>query len=218
MSLSIREVWEFFDDTTVPVREIRAFHYADKSKVQRRVFIPGAFDSIDDLKLAIEKFAMNLNSQGYNIYTTLNPIIPTFTGSSASDEDIACRELLLIDIDRTGDTKSPATDAEVSAATSLADTIETFLTELGWPKPVRLMSGNGHHLYYPLASLPNNAESTSLIRRVLNCLADKFDRPEVAVDRVVYNASRITKVPGTIMRKGEESGVRPYRRAVLYEN
>jgi len=38
-----------------------------------------------------------------------------------------------------------------------------------------------------------------------------FDNDEAKIDRVVYNASRITKIPGTIMRKGIESDGRPFR-------
>ena len=44
-------------------------------------------------------------------------------------------------------------------------------------------------------------------------LANKFDNEIVKIDTVVYNASRITKVVGTIARKGLESEGRPYRMA-----
>jgi len=77
------------------------------------------------------------------------------------------------------------------------------------------MSGNGYHLYYILDNLPNTQEVTEAIRNALNSLAIRFDNEHVHIDTNVYNASRITKVPGTIMRKGEESPGRPYRRAVV---
>jgi hypothetical protein len=79
------------------------------------------------------------------------------------------------------------------------------------------MSGNGHHLYYILNEIPNTPESESVVEMVLHNLARKFDNTQVKVDTVVFNASRITKVPGTIMRKGVESMDRPFRMAVVYE-
>jgi hypothetical protein len=79
------------------------------------------------------------------------------------------------------------------------------------------MSGNGHHLYYVLQDVPNTPEATSTVHQVLQNLAARFDNANVKIDTSVFNASRITKVPGTIMRKGAESLLRPYRMAVVYE-
>ena len=49
----------------------------------------------------------------------------------------------------------------------------------------------------------------------LHELARKFNNGIVAVDTVVYNASRISKVPGTIARKGLNTAERPHRMAVV---
>jgi hypothetical protein len=78
------------------------------------------------------------------------------------------------------------------------------------------MSGNGWHLYYRLDQLSNDDDTKSLIHNVLKLLAKRFNNSVVNIDTVVYNASRITKVPGTVMRKGEETEDRPYRKAVMY--
>jgi hypothetical protein len=78
-----------------------------------------------------------------------------------------------------------------------------------------MMSGNGYHLYYLLSKLPNDAKTKALIEGVLHELADKFNNDIVAVDTVVFNASRITKVPGTIARKGPNTAERPHRMAVV---
>ena len=59
------------------------------------------------MKLAFERKALFWNAQGYNIYITLNPIKSDFKGNSAKDTDIASRNLMLVDIDRTGDTVIP---------------------------------------------------------------------------------------------------------------
>jgi len=217
MTTEITQVWELFDLVKPFIREVRAFHHSDKSRVQRRIFRPAEFKGRNDFKQAMEEYASELNEQGFNVYISLNPVNREFKGKSAADADIKQFEYLLVDIDRTGDTKNPATDEDIRMATSLGDAIYSFLAELGWPKPTRLMSGNGHHLYYRLNDLPNNSESTNLIKRVLKCLAARFDGKDFSVDRVVYNASRITKFPGTIMRKGIESDDRPYRRATRHE-
>ena len=136
--------------------------------------------------------------------------------SSARDKDILYRCLLLIDIDRAGVTKDPATDEDIEAAKSLAKEIAKYLADKGWPKPTQVMSGNGWHLYYKLDQLSNDDDTTELIKRVLKQLAKRFNNSNVNIDTVVYNASRITKVPGTIMRKGKETPDRPFRKAVVY--
>jgi hypothetical protein len=51
---------------------------------------------------------------------------------------------------------------------------------------------------------------------LLHRLADRFDNDVVKIDTSVYNASRITKVVGTVARKGAEGPARPYRVAKLY--
>ena len=216
MSASISEVWKIIDTGDESALELRAFHYKDKSRVISKVFKPSSFESVDLMKREFELLATELNDKGYNIYTVMNSIKPDFQGGSAKDTDIAHRNLLLIDIDRAGATKNPATDDDIKAARSLAKEIAVYLTEKGWPKPTQVMSGNGWHLYYKLDQLDNDDETTELIKRFLKQLAKRFNNSEVNIDTVVYNASRITKVPGTIMRKGEEAPDRPYRKAVMY--
>jgi hypothetical protein len=213
----IKKMWRIFAAGEKSVHELRAFHYEDKSLVKRMLFRGSNFESTDDMKAAFEKKALELNEQGYNIYTTLNPIKQNFTVGSASDTNIDYRNLLLIDIDRTGDTKCPATNEEVKNAKELAGEVVTFLAGFDWPKPFQVKSGNGWHLYYILNQLENTNDSRDLIHRTLKNLAEKFDNKQVNIDTTVYNASRITKVPGTIMRKGEATPDRPYRMAVVHE-
>jgi len=217
MTSPINQVWEIIDVALGSAIELRAFHFTGKGKVISRVFKPVDFESIASMKLTFEQLAFDLNGKDYNIYTTMNPIDPNLQGGSARDRDILYRSLLLIDIDRAGSTKNPATDDDIKAARSLAKEVAKYLTEKGWPKPVQVMSGNGWHLYYKLDQLSNDDDTTELIKRVLKQLAKRFDNSDVNIDTVVYNASRITKVPGTIMRKGEEAPDRPFRQAVVYE-
>lgn len=171
------------------------------------------FNSSDELRLAFEHEALRLNTDGYNIYVVMNPINDSFTGQSAKDQDIAYRDLLLIDIDRLGTSKEPASDEELEAARVLADEIATYLKQGGLDDSFLVMSGNGYHLYYILDKVTNSPENTQRIKDFLNDLATEFDNDIVKVDTCVYNASRITKVVGTIARKGEETAERPFRMA-----
>jgi hypothetical protein len=109
---------------------------------------------------------------------------------------------------------APASIAEIKEAEQVADAIATRLQSV-WPfEPFRVMSGNGIHLYLPLDDVPNDPEFKELCRQFLIDM-DQFETATIKVDKVVYNASRITKVPGTIARKGIEADGRPYRMAIV---
>jgi hypothetical protein len=214
----IKKMWRIFTVSEDSVLELRAIWPKGTATdpCAPRVFVFSAtnFASLDAMKKAFERQALLLNAQGYNIYTVMNPISADFIGSGGvKDHDIRHRSHLLVDIDRMGDTRLPANQAEMDAAKVLADAIRAFMHERGWPKPVAVMSGNGYHLYFPLGDLPNNDDTTALVRLILKNLAAMFDTPQVGVDTSVSNASRITKVPGTIMRKGIATEDRPYRMA-----
>ena len=211
----LKRIWELFQPDNIRLFELRAIDPLSATRPQPTHFRLDTYDCLARLQGAFEDRALELNRAGYNIYTTLNPVKPDFRGSAAKDADILHRSLLLIDIDRVGNTKQPATDDEVSRALILADAISAFLADNGWPSPALMMSGNGAHLYYRLPDLPNTDQSTALVKGVLQTLSQKFDSDDFAVDTSVFNASRITKVPGTIARKGQETEERPYRMARL---
>lgn len=212
---TIKQVWNYLLKEGDPVIELRGIHPAGNPP-QVQHFRDSNYSSFTELKTAFEEQALALNNQGFNIYTTLNSIKPDFCGNAAKDQDVQSRRLLLIDIDRSGDTKQPATEGEVEHAKSLAQEVSTYLGTLGWPDPTRMMSGNGVHLYYRLADLENNTSSKALIKRTLINLAGRFNMLESNIDTTVFNASRITKVPGTISRKGVNSDDRPYRVAEVF--
>jgi hypothetical protein len=216
----IKKVWQIVASGSTSILELRALWPSGilpAKKVQIQLFRATDFLTVDECRLAFEAEALRLNSLGFNIYIVMNPINESFQGKSAGDADISHRDLLLIDIDRAEKKTAPATDDDVEASRLVADSIKTFMEELGCSDPIRVMSGNGHHLYYLLADTPNDEESKFRVQQFLLTLAQRFDTDIVKVDTVVFNASRITKVPGTIARKGPESEGRPYRMAVLHE-
>ena len=207
--------WKVIDADDDSVLELRALY--PNGNAHSEIFYAHKHKSTLGLQVALQHAAEQHNNRGANCYIVMNPIKPEFLGRSAGDKDIAARTRLLIDIDRVGKKEHPASDDELEAAEELADVVATYLALRGWCAPRKVMSGNGYHLYYKLDRLEANDESRDLIRSLLNLLADKFDNGTVQIDRSVFNASRITKVLGTVARKGEETEERPYRTARLIQ-
>lgn len=207
----ISNVWSLIDPKA-PVIELRAI---GRGRTQSLLFLMSEFKSTEARQREFERAANDLNTGGKNIYVVLNTIREDFCSGSVKDSDIKHRDWLLIDIDRAEPAKCPATDEEVAAADDLADQVEEFMKRKGWTTPLRIMSGNGCHLYFRLNSLPNDAQSRDLLRSLLNGLGEKFDNNLVKIDRSVFNASRITKVVGTKAFKGQSSKDRPHRAARL---
>jgi hypothetical protein len=148
------------------------------------------------------------------VYVGLNPLPNPLEGhyyyGSGNDSDIAKRALLLVDCDPTRPADTNATDAEKQLAHDKAIQVRGYLQQLGWPLPVLADSGNGFHLLY---RIDEPADDAGLVKRVLAALADKFGSEAVKIDTTVSNASRITKVYGTITRKGEHTKERPHRKS-----
>lgn len=217
----IKGVWRLLSEDR-SILEIRALSPKGSTKSLPpiiRHFRKSDYIDFASLKIDFESTALALNTEGYNLYTPINPIRSDFRGpGGARDIDIERRTWILIDIDRKGDTSCPASEEELGAARALARSIRDYLASLRWPLPLLMASGNGLHCYYPLANLENSEAISVQIKRTLSGLATKFDTDVVGVDRVVYNAARITKIPGTIARKGIESEGRPYRMAMMLDD
>lgn len=220
MKTEIEKMWRVFINGADCILELRALspkgveHLYPKSIIKH--FRAADYDNTVALRSAFEDEALCLNALGYNVYIVMNPIRADFPcNAAARDDDIEYRDLLLIDIDRASKTQCPASDAELGGAKQVADDVSGYLSARGWGDPVQVMSGNGYHLYYNLLEVPNTPEAKGFCESVLKGLASRFNTPEAEIDISVFNASRITKVPGTVMRKGEESAARPYRMAVV---
>ncbi|MCC6426647.1 MAG: DUF3987 domain-containing protein [Phycisphaerales bacterium] len=211
------------------VFEVRAPKCQERAGSDFRSTAAGYFtyDSIDAAAQAIE--ALDASRLAPGIYTTLNPVNPALLARSAnrlqpkakattSDSDIVIRRHLLIDCDPLRPADISSTDAELALAAAKAEAVQGYLADLGWPAPIRVMSGNGHHLIHQI-DLPR--DDGGLVQRVLEGLAARFDDRHVKIDKSVFNAARITKIPGTMARKGDDfrgtPGVedRPHRRAEL---
>jgi hypothetical protein len=197
--------------------EVRAI---SKAGAKIKLFDPTDYPNPQNMQEAFYSYAMFLNQQGYNCYTVMNPIKPGFiapSGKGTTKDGIAKRTKVMVDLDRKSleSKKYPATDDELRRADDLIERIADHVVELGWPRPFKVMSGNGYHLYVALEELENDDESELLIKEMLETLAELFNTEEFEIDTVVFDANRITKIIGTVARKGKETPGRPYRTVEL---
>jgi hypothetical protein len=110
-----------------------------------------------------------------------------------------------------------STESEHQAALVRAATVRDALAIRGWPEPVYADSGNGAHLLYRLP-LMELAQAGDLVKRCLKALATQFSDDAVKVDESTSNASRICKLYGTQIRKGDPLPARPHRRARILDD
>lgn len=175
----------------------------------------GYFKNVDNLIKEVKKFDKE------NIYIVLNKINDACYsriqqekilkgGTTTSDNDIEGREWILIDIDPSRPSKVGATDAEIEKAKQVGYKVYKFLRDVGFSEPVSGNSGNGFHLLYKVA-LQNTPERTELIKDFLFVLDMFFSDGDASVDKSVFNSSRISKLFGTVARKGSNTTDRPHR-------
>lgn len=196
-------------DAIVELRAIKK----SPNEVRSGCFDQSHWDDLADV-------AFELNQAGFNCYITMNPIASRLqshpwnevgkTSKAASDQDIAKRNWLLIDIDPVRPSNAASTKEQLQFALVTTKAVFSFLTKRGWPTPVAAYSGNGVHLLYKI-NLPNTSESKELVRNALLSLASLFDSKDVKIDTGVHNASRITKLYGTVSTKGVHTAVTPWR-------
>ena len=176
--------------------------------VPRRGTVSGYFDDPYYLLHA----AQTWSGKAPGVYVTLNHVNPDLLARSANkaepfarhttgDADIIRRAWIPLDFDPVRPAGISSTDEEHQAALIRSQECRQWLADRGWPDPIEADSGNGAHLLYPV-DLPNEPDSTELIRQALVALANIFDDSVVKVDTSTYNASRIWKVYGTAVCKG----------------
>jgi hypothetical protein len=179
-------------------------------------------------KMARDIAALSGHASGvYNILNQINPALLARSanqlklyadsGDGASDKDIIRRRFLPIDADPIRPSGISSTDSEHDAALDKAFHISGYLHDtLSFPADSMLLadSGNGAHLLIRI-DLPNDAESTNLIKKCLKSLAYLFDDDKIQIDTSVYNPARIWKAYGTLACKGSDTPERPHRIAKL---
>lgn len=160
-------------------------------------------------------------------YVTLNPTKPELLfrapknkvrraggGETTSDKDVAWRRHLLVDVDPVRPAGISSSDTEHQASIDQAKRIRDHLAAQNWPDPILADSGNGAHLLYPI-DMP--VDDGGLVQHVLAALHRRFSTNTLKVDEKVYNPARISKVYGTLTRKGVDAPERPHRLARILE-
>jgi hypothetical protein len=202
--------------------ELRALHV--KQRYGGPKTIAGFFD-YDHLDLLAQE-AARLSPEAVGVYITLNPLSPDLLarrcnrvdvadgGDLAGDQHVLRRKWILIDADPSRITGISSTEAEKAKAWSLVQEMREDLRVDGWADPLVGDSGNGYHLLYRI-DLP--AADGELIKRTLLTLDQRYSTAGVKIDTKVFNPARISKLYGTLSRKGDHTPDRPHRLAKLLE-
>jgi len=173
----------------------------------------------DPAKLAQAAFATNGKAAG--VYVTVNAVQPDLlaradnrvksrASTTTGDSEIIRRNWLLFDFDPARAAGISSTNGEHDSALRASRAARDSLLSQGWPEPVVGDSGNGGHLLFRV-DLPNDADSTELVKSALKAAAQRYSGPSVALDLSVYNAARISKLYGTTAQKGDSTTDRPHR-------
>ena len=188
----------------------------------RKDIISGYFQDADTL---FQKFD-TIDLRKRNVYITLgevreecfsrsqcerfekNPAVTT------NDNDIIAYRWLFVDLDPVRPTGISSSDEQLKCAEELRNKVYEYLQNLGFPEPIKAMSGNGYHLLYRIDIL-NDEKGRALVGRCLKNLASLFDNDEVKIDTTNSNPSRICKLHGTLAQKGTSTKKRPHRMSKL---
>ena len=190
---------------------------------KRKTTISGYFKGTKNL----EKAFKTVNLSKANVFLSLNDIDNSCYSreqhekfvqidNTTSDSDITAFRWLLVDIDPKRKSGISSTSMELQSAYATGESVEEFLTSMGFEFPIRARSGNGMHLLYAI-NLPNTEENTELIKRCLHALSEMFSDDKVDIDKSVFNPSRVSKLYGTIARKGADTEERPHRMAAILD-
>ena len=193
----------------------------------RKIIDGGFFDDQVAAGKAVEKLVSAKRHEG--IYLTINALDPALLGrannqmvqslSGAQDSNVKVLRRLLVDIDPQRPAGVSSNNLEHSFAIEHARKIESVLRAEGWPGPLLADSGNGAHLVYRLPDLANTPEHVDLLKRVLRGLNERFtvsrDGITLKIDETVFNPARISKIYGTLARKGQPLKDRPHRWAAI---
>jgi len=192
----------------------------------------GFFDADHFGEMARHAHGLTTTGKAKGVYWGINPVDPRLLsrvanrarkvpakGDAVSDANIVRLLYLPIDCDPERPSGISSTDDEHATSIEQCEDIANCLGEEGWPEPIKGDSGNGGHCLYAI-DLLNLPESRLLIERAIKGIAAKFpprsdSAVKVSVDTTVFNPSRILKLYGTWVRKGDSTTERPHRIAKL---
>lgn len=184
---------------------------------RRKSTISGYFKGTKNLEKAFSKVDLSRA----NVFYTLNKIDEECysreqherflqVDDTTSDSDITAYEWLLVDVDPRRKSGISSSDDELIDAEHMAVKVIHYLEGLGFQAPIRARSGNGCHLLYRI-DLPKTEENELLVKRCLQSLDNLFTDDTCEIDKSVFNPSRVSKLYGTVARKGADTKDRPHR-------
>lgn len=148
----------------------------------------------------------------YNVYVGINER----TSKGTEKKDITSVQTIVIDIDPIRETGTAATKEELEKAKEKAFEIEQDLTQRGFKRPAKAMSGNGIQLWFAIPKIiitnDNRIEVEGKIKKFIYNIQKKFNSKEVSIDQI-GDLPRIIKVMGTTSIKGTPTNERPHRTA-----
>lgn len=224
MSVTTKPLLNPYADRAEMVRALRLFGPPGAVRELRILGVPGTgtiSGYFNDPDLLADQ-AMLWAGKAKGIYTSLNALpdealarlanrVETHVKTTTSDGDIARRLWLPLDGDPSRISGISSTDDEHERSIDYIRKATDWLKDVeGWPEAILLDSGNGGHALLPL-DLPNDEASKLLIEGCVNALADRFDGDGITLDRKVFNASRVWKLPGSVARKGDSLPERRHR-------
>lgn len=207
------------------VIELQALHVPSGRYEESRVAHAKTIDQA--IALAVE--ADRLKAQGlYLIANSVDPAVATRgpvgkwrvmpKGVSTTDNEIAARRVLFVDVDARRVKGTSSTREELAAALAVAEHLAEHLAML-LPCPTSIgvgMSGNGASVMVALDKIPESPELAATIKGVLAALGAIYSNERVDVDPSVCDAKRLAPAFGTWKRKGAGVEERPHRRTGFY--
>lgn len=223
---TIRKTLELFSLTPGQVSEIRAIDV--KRNGSRPATYNGYFKMPGQLDQAIKEIQrLDNTGQPTAIWCIPNPLEPALlavrngkigyagSGEGAQDKHVLVRSVLLLDVDAVRPVTSvQATDAEHNTALDELDRLRDTVREHLGVDVVLADSGNGGHALLRLPDLPNDVETSGLLKNLLSSLKKLSG---VNLDESTSNPARACKLYGTVSRKGEDLDERPHRITRLLE-
>ncbi len=158
-----------------------------------------------------------LNEPHESLHARAYNRIKDWASETSKDEDILCRQRILIDIDPIRAAGIPSSNFEYGYAEIVNNKVLSFLRQHGISPMLVAASGNGIHDILDV-DLPNDDESKTLVEDFLSAVAHEFRNDDVVkIDCTVFNAARICRLWGTDNRKGDSTPDRPHRKSrILY--
>ena len=185
-------------------------------RVDAGAWLSGWFDNADDIAITVRNF------WHCNMYTSINrPASPQVSnvvvrGAKAMrDKDATKVTRLFFDFDPCRPAKTASTEVQLLFARERAQNFVSDMSSRGWPRPAIAVSGNGYHLMYR-AGFDEPEKFMPHWSRLYDILADKYSDDVISVDKSVKSLGQLTRLYGSINRKGQATDDKPHRLSSIW--